>query len=140
MWKQRSRNRWLKEGDRNAKYFHYRANQRNHRNLISGLEDDNGNWVDDEACLGKVVERYFENIFSSSNPSRFEYILNGIQHIVVDEPIGPINGDFQASDVKQALNEWPCLPHWVLMVYPLSFISPFGILCVMMSLQLCFGL
>ena len=78
MWKQRSRNKWLKEGDKNTKYFHCRANQRNRRNLIIGLKDDNGTWVEDEANLGKVVERYFEQIFTSLNPSGFDNILSGI--------------------------------------------------------------
>ena len=41
-WKQRSKNAWLKEGDSNTKYFHCRANQRNRRNHILGLEDENG--------------------------------------------------------------------------------------------------
>uniref|UniRef100_A0A7N2L4X2 Uncharacterized protein n=1 Tax=Quercus lobata TaxID=97700 RepID=A0A7N2L4X2_QUELO len=39
MWKQRSHSDWLKEGDRNTRYFHYRANQRNKHNFILGLED-----------------------------------------------------------------------------------------------------
>ena len=42
MWKQRSRNVWLKEGDSNTRYFHCRANQRNDRNLILVLEDEFG--------------------------------------------------------------------------------------------------
>ena len=42
MWKQRSKNAWLKEGDSNTKYFHCRANQRNRLNHILGLEDENG--------------------------------------------------------------------------------------------------
>ena len=67
--------------DRNTKYFHCRANQRNQRNLITGLEDDNGIWVEDEAGLGKVVEGYFEQIFTSSKPSVFDNILSGIQSI-----------------------------------------------------------
>ena len=105
MWKQRSRNRWLKEGDRNTKYFHYRANQRNRRNLIVGLEDDNGIWVDDETGLAKVVEGYFEKIFTSSNPSGFDNTLSGIQRIAGVDSIEQLDGDFQASKVKETLNQ-----------------------------------
>ena len=42
MWKQRSRNAWLKEGDSNTRYFHCRANQRNDRSLILGFKDESG--------------------------------------------------------------------------------------------------
>ena len=52
MWKQRAQNDWLKEGDRNAKFFHCRANQRNRYNLILGLEDEDGNWLERETNLG----------------------------------------------------------------------------------------
>ena len=105
MWKQRARNTWLKEGDRNTAYFHCRANQWNKRNLILGLEDDNGVWVEDEADLGGVVEGYFKNIFSTSNPSGLDRILNGIPYpgnVEVDPCVG---GEFQAFEVKQALDQ-----------------------------------
>lgn len=69
MWKRRSRNTWLKEGDRNTKFFHSKTNQRNRHNLIFGMEDKSGNKVEDDVELGKVVEEYFVNIFPSSNPS-----------------------------------------------------------------------
>ena len=79
MWKQRSRNAWLKEGDRNTKYFHNQASQRNHRNLILGLEDEAGAWVEDETYMGEeVLEKYFATIFTSSNPLGFEEILEGV--------------------------------------------------------------
>ncbi|XP_074313417.1 uncharacterized protein LOC141648588 [Silene latifolia] len=41
-WKQRSRALWLKEGDRNTKYFHKKAGQRKEKNHIAKLVDDNG--------------------------------------------------------------------------------------------------
>ena len=105
MWKQRSRNRWLKEGDQNTSYFHCRANQRNQRNLITRLEDDNGTWIEDETGMGKVVEGYFEQIFTSSNPSGFDHILSGIQSIGEVDLIEQLEGDFQACEVKEALNQ-----------------------------------
>ena len=105
MWKQRSRNRFLKEGDRNISYFHCKANQRNRRNLITGLKDDNGTWIEDDAGMGKVVEGYFEQIFTSSNPSGFDHILSGIQSIGEVDLIEQLEGDFQACEVKEALNQ-----------------------------------
>ena len=80
MWKQRSRNTWLKEGDSNTRYFHCRANRRNRRNLILALEDESGNWVEDEGQMGRLVQGYFESIFTNSNPSGFDDILNATYH------------------------------------------------------------
>lgn len=78
MWKQRSQNALLKEGDNNTTFFHCRANQRNRCNLIVGLEDDAGVLVEEETRMGNVLEQYFNSIFTSFDSSAFEEILNGI--------------------------------------------------------------
>lgn len=56
MWRQRAHADWLKDGDRNTKYFHCHANQRNKHNLILGLEDESRLWVEDEDRVGNMVE------------------------------------------------------------------------------------
>ena len=66
--------------------------------MISGLEDESGNWVEDKAELGRVVEEYFITLFSS-NPSGADGILKGIQHSMVDDSSSLMDGEFHASEV-----------------------------------------
>ena len=95
MWKKLSRNAWLKEGDSNTRYFHCRANQRNRRNLVLGIEDEAKTWV----------ERYFETMFTTLNPLAFEDIINGIRLMALDDEEANLGGDFQAFEVYQALKQ-----------------------------------
>ncbi|KAG4171454.1 hypothetical protein ERO13_A12G210150v2, partial [Gossypium hirsutum] len=46
-WAQRSRAQWLKEGDRNTKYFYAKATGRLKKNSIKRIKDEIGNWVTD---------------------------------------------------------------------------------------------
>ncbi|KAB1671561.1 hypothetical protein, partial [Gossypium barbadense] len=43
-WAQRSRSRWLREGDRNTRYFHAKATSRLKKNNIERIKDVEGNW------------------------------------------------------------------------------------------------
>ena len=54
-WRQRSREIWLKAGDRNTKYFHQRAKQRRGKNTIKGILDSQGNWCEDENGIGDIA-------------------------------------------------------------------------------------
>jgi hypothetical protein len=71
-WKQRSRNMWLKGGDKNSRFFHWKASARRTNNKISGLFDDSGSWKEDNAGIFQVVETYFSTVFASSNPSNHD--------------------------------------------------------------------
>ena len=41
-WRQCLRVTWMRDGDRNLKFFHMKASQRQSRNVIRGLRDSNG--------------------------------------------------------------------------------------------------
>ena len=51
------------------------------------------------------MEGYFEQIFTSSNPSGFDNILSGILSITGVDSIEQLDGDFQVSEVKEALDQ-----------------------------------
>lgn len=68
-WKQRAKQFMLKEGDKNSKYFHTAASSKNKRNLISQLRSENGTMMDWDNGLVEVIERYYSNLFTTSNTS-----------------------------------------------------------------------
>ena len=105
MWKQRAHADWLKDGDRNTRYFHCRANQRNKHNLILGLEDESGLWVEDEGRVGTLVEDYFLNIFSTSNPTGFDEVLAGMAPTVTAEMNVGLDKSFTGEEVFKALKQ-----------------------------------
>ena len=42
LWHQKSRELWLKLGDKNTKFFHFSTIIKRKRNIIDALRDDNG--------------------------------------------------------------------------------------------------
>ena len=55
--------------------------------------------------MGKVIERYFKVMFTSSNPLGFDKILDGVHRTVTAEGDVGVDGDFQAKEVYQALKQ-----------------------------------
>lgn len=51
MWRQRSRALWLREGDKNTKYFQRKASWCRKKKTISKLKDEQGVWVEEKKRL-----------------------------------------------------------------------------------------
>jgi hypothetical protein len=58
-WKQRSRIQWLKEGDRNTKFFHRKATWRRKKNNITKLRKDDGTVVNKVEEMGEMATSFF---------------------------------------------------------------------------------
>ena len=58
-WHQRSKISWMKDGDRNSKFFHAVASQRKRRNEIQKLQDSDGRWYSQQSDLERVASEYF---------------------------------------------------------------------------------
>lgn len=69
-WASRAKTSWLRVGDKNTSFFHKSASARRQKNVIQGVLNDSNVWVHDENALNIEFVRYFENLFTSDEPSR----------------------------------------------------------------------
>lgn len=77
-WRQKSREKWLRLGDRNSKFFHNSVKANRSRNYLIKLNDKNGiaQWSD--AVKAEVAIEYFTGLFSSSNPPSYESVFQSM--------------------------------------------------------------
>jgi hypothetical protein len=77
IWKQRSRELWLKEGDRNSRFFHLSTLIRRRRNSIKAIKNDQGSWLRDWEDISKHVCANFQDLFSET-VNQFPTDLEGL--------------------------------------------------------------
>jgi hypothetical protein len=71
MWLQRSRINWLKEGNRNTRYFHRKARWRAMKNRILKMKREDGSWCANQNEMQGMATQYFSSLFTkdpSLNP------------------------------------------------------------------------
>ena len=105
MWHQRSRLNWFQARDRNTSFFHAKPSARHKKNYMEGLFDANGVWQVDETKMEEIVVEYYNNLFTSSNPSEFNEILNAIQPKVSTSMNQELVRNFTEHEVRLALKQ-----------------------------------
>ncbi|XP_074321466.1 uncharacterized protein LOC141658006 [Silene latifolia] len=104
-WRQRSRALWLKDGDKNTKFFHTRAGERKKKNFIAKLIDDEGVVRNGDVAVGRVANNYFHQLFLTDNPVIEEDVLEGVRQRVMDEMNETLRRDYSEDEVIDALNQ-----------------------------------
>ncbi|XP_071674251.1 uncharacterized protein [Lolium perenne] len=67
MWLQRSRVAWLREGDRNTKYFHRRETWRRKKNRVCKLKRPDGSWTMEAREMEELTLDYFKKLYTSED-------------------------------------------------------------------------
>ena len=104
-WQQRSTVQWLGEGDRNTKYFHYRASERRRKNTVNRLWNDEGVWCESKESIIKRAIDYFENIYTFIHPTRVEKVTDLIPTKVTAEMNAALTQEFNVEEVRAALGQ-----------------------------------
>ena len=75
-WRQKSREVWPKEGDRNIGFFHKMTNTHKRRNYVDKIKI-NGVWFSEENEIKEGVVKAFRSLLS--NPRDWRPSLSGLQ-------------------------------------------------------------
>ena len=64
IWRQKSRETWLRDGDRNTKFFHISAVVRRRKNSIDALRGEDGIWLVNLSDIREHVVSNFQQLFT----------------------------------------------------------------------------
>ena len=67
-WKQKSRDLWLREGDRNSKLFHASTLVHRRRNFIAEIQLNNGQWIHSREDIEQYFATQFQEVYQTDHP------------------------------------------------------------------------
>lgn len=69
LWKQKSREKWLQEGDANSRFFHLSTIIHARSNRISSIKNLNNSTVFEWDKIGSCFLNFYQNLFTTNYPS-----------------------------------------------------------------------
>ena len=102
-WRQRSRQDWLKNGNKNTSFIHTKAKQRVKRSTISFVFDGTGNKYEDEEQVAEIFAAHFESLFASCQQVDVYPIINKVQPKVTNEMCEMLGAPYTGEEICEAL-------------------------------------
>lgn len=103
-WRQRAHVHWLKNGDKNTKFFHLFASERKRRNRIKKLKREDGSEVVDAAGMLELITNYYSALFTSNAGDRVNELLQYVQPKVSDDMNQGLMAEYTTEEIKLALD------------------------------------
>ena len=102
-WGQRSRLKWIKWGDRNTKFFHASTIQRRDRNRIQRLKNSNGEWVEGQEEVTRVILEHFQEVYNSTPIQGIEDCVAGLPKLVTVEMNAELSKPVSDAEIRNAV-------------------------------------
>lgn len=105
--KTKSRNTWLREGDKNTKFFHAQMVQWRRSNSLQGLEDNHGVWHTKSVRMQEIVVDYFITLFRSGGSWSKGEVAACVGGKVEGRQNGELTQHFSAKEIREAVFQNP---------------------------------
>jgi len=104
-WKQRDKINWLKNGDRNSKFFHAFANHRRQKNSISKVKDKSGSLCVTKDSIEGAFVSYFKELFSAGDYVEIDTCIGSLESKVTPEMNSRLLLPFTKDEINVALSQ-----------------------------------
>eukprot|EP00253_Pinus_taeda_P033267 PITA_33267 len=116
-WRIKSRQVWLKEGDKNTAYFHKQATVRKVRNNVNTITDSQGSQHNDQESIKKAASLHFKSLLTENQEeSDYAALLQHLPKGISQEVNDSLNQEITEEEIKKAI--------WTLQ--PDKFPGPYG--------------
>lgn len=84
-WKQRAKQRWLRERDGNTKFYHTCENHRRKVNTIKRIIDEEGLEATTQEEINFQFHRFYKYLFTTSQPEGIEECLRQMDSKIIED-------------------------------------------------------
>ncbi|XP_042980012.1 uncharacterized protein LOC122310200 [Carya illinoinensis] len=102
-WRQRAKQRWLQEGDRNTKYFHQCASHRRLINTIKKVANEKGVTANNQEEVSLAFQDFYRNLFSTSAPRGSATLLQSFQARISSEMNRTLTRPYSKEEIQRAI-------------------------------------
>jgi hypothetical protein len=103
MYKQRSRQDWLRYGDTNTKYFQNRATHSRRKNTIQFLDRTDGSRCSTNEDMREWANSFFGNLFASEGAADMDRVVDRIGEFVTREMNEQLAAEAMDKEIVEAL-------------------------------------
>jgi hypothetical protein len=104
-WKQRAKQSWYRDGDRNTPFYHAWASHRRKVNRIAKIRDEEGREWKKQPEIGAAFGRFFQQLFSAGEAGDMSGCVDVLENRVTDAMNATLLKEFTSSEVEVALNQ-----------------------------------
>lgn len=125
LWRQKSRELWLKEGDKSIKFFHLSTIIRHRQNNIDAIRSKEGNWITDKGLIRQHFLDNFRHHFTAEEVNFPDHLHDLVSAVISEEDNIALRSIPTPKEIKSTLFHMPNLKALGPDGFPVAFYKSF---------------